>query len=290
MRALIFVALALVAAQAKENPPEKVPPKPAHAVAFDPVSPPGVAVPNVSLPATLSMPLGLPLIITAQANGKQVRWFCDSQDATIIPHANPNAPSGDQQAIFGASAVGTYKVYAYTAIGDVPSGVAVCVVTVAPAPTGPLKPGPIQQPIQSGGAGALPVPVLPTQGGQQGDNGGTMAPPKGGQPQFGNVICLLVYDASNPAEWLNDLRLSQKLRVYAATSGNRFVLLDANDPQVAANHYDTFIAKAGGVPAVLVMSADQATAGRVWGGQAYKLDNGTKDDDIIAIIKKATGQ
>lgn len=92
------------------------------------------AEPIVRLPATVHAKPGRLVKLTAETDCKQVRWFVCG-DADLIP-----SESG-KWAIFSAPAVGSYRVVAFTAAGDVPSEPAVCAVVVE-GPTPPEPPTP----------------------------------------------------------------------------------------------------------------------------------------------------
>lgn len=93
--------------------------------------------PKVTVPTELHTKPGVMIEINAQTNGKIVRWVRLSDDCGIIPF-----PDG-KTAIFSAPKEGVFKVLAYTAIGDVPSAPAICIVTVGESgPKPPVPPGP----------------------------------------------------------------------------------------------------------------------------------------------------
>ncbi|VTS00576.1 hypothetical protein [Tuwongella immobilis] len=102
---------------------------------------PARADPMISLPPALTAQPGRLLRVTAETEGKLVRWVVTGE-ADLIP-LNESGKS----AIFSAAVPGVFKVIAYTAKGDIPSEPAVCVVTVG-NPTPPAPPTP-------------PIPVPP---------------------------------------------------------------------------------------------------------------------------------
>lgn len=98
------------------------------------------ADPTVKLPAEVRTKPGRLLKLSAETDGKTVRWAIASEDADLIP-----SESG-RWAIFSAPAPGRFIVLAWTAAGDVPSEAARCIVVVGDAPPGPA-PGPAPIPV-----------------------------------------------------------------------------------------------------------------------------------------------
>lgn len=109
------------------------------------------ADPAVTLPKELKARPGRLLQIKAETEGKTVRWFCPSEDADLLPY-----PGAEKAAIFVSPTPGQYRVYAYTAAGDIPSEPACCVVTVEgqpPSPPAPPPSDPLAQALQAAYAG-----------------------------------------------------------------------------------------------------------------------------------------
>jgi hypothetical protein len=93
--------------------------------------------PVVTLPTEVSAQPGRIVRLQAQTDGKLVRWALASDDADLVPF-----PDG-KVALFSSPEPGRYLVLAWTAVGDVPSEAARCVVVVGaptppPGPTDPL--------------------------------------------------------------------------------------------------------------------------------------------------------
>lgn len=94
--------------------------------------------PSVTIPATLTAHPGRMLQISATTTGKTIKWVCASQDADCIAIRDDGS-----KAIFASPTAGVYLVFAWTALGDVPSDASVCVITVGtPPPPNPIPPGP----------------------------------------------------------------------------------------------------------------------------------------------------
>lgn len=103
---------------------------PAWSLAADP--------PTVKLPADQKAEPGQLIRLTAETDGKTVRWIVCPDGADLIPF-----PDG-KIAIFSARKPGRYAVHAYTAAGDLPSEPARCTITVEPLapPVPPTPPAP----------------------------------------------------------------------------------------------------------------------------------------------------
>lgn len=99
------------------------------------------AEPAVKLPTEIRAKPGRLLRLQAETTNKHVRWFLSNpDDADLIPIA------AEKAAIFCSPTVGRYRVFCYTAAGDVPSEPAVCVVIVGEAPDPGPKPPPSPDP------------------------------------------------------------------------------------------------------------------------------------------------
>ena len=104
--------------------------------------PASAAEPAVTLPAELKVRPGRLLQIRAETAGKVVKWFCpDSDNADLLPY-----PGQEKTAIFCSPVPGKYRVFAFTAAGDVPSDPAVCCDTVGDPPP-PAPPNPPTDPL-----------------------------------------------------------------------------------------------------------------------------------------------
>ncbi len=94
------------------------------------------AAPTIALPNEAKGQPGRIVRLTAETAGKHVRWRLVSDDADLVPF-----PDG-KVALFTAPKAGRYTVLAWTAVGDVPSDAAQCVVVVGepvvPAPADPF--------------------------------------------------------------------------------------------------------------------------------------------------------
>jgi hypothetical protein len=101
--------------------------------------------PKITMPEALATEAGVPVIVSVQTNGRIVKWvpperFAAKPDYYMMPASTENSW------YFVAPAAGLYRIGAYTALGDAPSDIVHCVVTVG-------KPGP--------GPSPVPVPVPP---------------------------------------------------------------------------------------------------------------------------------
>ena len=92
--------------------------------------------PAVDLPAEVTARPGRLVTLTAETDGRHVRWALASDAADLVPFP------GQKTALFCSPHPGRYVVFAWTAAGDEPSAAARCVVVVGdPAPV-PPPPGP----------------------------------------------------------------------------------------------------------------------------------------------------
>jgi len=104
-------------------------------IALVPVAP-VFADPMIQLPERIEAKPGRLLVLEAVTTGKMLRWVSLSDGADVVPYL-------EHKALFVAPTEGEYRVLVYTALGDVPSPPAICVVVVGkPRPPGPPKPVP----------------------------------------------------------------------------------------------------------------------------------------------------
>ena len=91
--------------------------------------------PAIDLPAEVAARPGRLVTLTAETDGRHVRWALASDAADLVPFP------GQKTALFCSPHPGRYVVLAWTAAGDVPSEAARCVIVVGdPTPVPP--PGP----------------------------------------------------------------------------------------------------------------------------------------------------
>jgi hypothetical protein len=145
--------------------------RPLHAA--DPAPPPA---PTVKMPAEVKIPVGRLGSVVIESSGKVTKFGCLSPEVDIFREYDPTDP-GKIKVRFIAYTPGKYAIYAYTAVGDVPSDPAVCWLTVGDPvpPTPPTPPAPPNPP-------APPTPVAEN--------------PFGAQP---GLRVLIVYDQPNVA-------------------------------------------------------------------------------------------
>jgi hypothetical protein len=77
------------------------------------------------------------LKLTAETNGKQLKWVAPPSVDLIVSESG-------KWAVFQSLKAGSFQVFVYTALGDVPSDPAIITITVLddPTPTPPLPPAP----------------------------------------------------------------------------------------------------------------------------------------------------
>jgi hypothetical protein len=95
--------------------------------------------PLVELPKELTVRSGRLLKIESKSAAKTVKWVNTSDDADLI------VSESGRWAIFSSNVAGTYKIFAWTAQGDMPSEAAICTIIVGggipppPEPASPLR-------------------------------------------------------------------------------------------------------------------------------------------------------
>jgi hypothetical protein len=92
---------------------------------------------TVEVPAEVKAEPGM-IVVPAQTAGKEVRWYAPDPGLQVIPSS---LLKDSKTAVCIALKPGRYRLVAYTALADVPSEPAVCVVVVGNAP-GPVPPPP----------------------------------------------------------------------------------------------------------------------------------------------------
>jgi hypothetical protein len=107
--------------------------------------------PTLRLPARLDGEAGQDIAITAETNGRLVRWLCQDD-----PHAL--RPGGDKGTVARFASPGNYRVWAWTAVGDFPSSAQFVYLVIRPA--GPTPPDP--PPVPPTPPNPPPPPSLPT--------------------------------------------------------------------------------------------------------------------------------
>ena len=109
-------------------------------------------VPYVKMPEKVEVQVGRLGRIKIETNGKTIRWIVPPE-LDSFREFDPD-PSVIRLIVVGY-ADGQYRLVAYTAIGDVPSDPAICVVVVGkgPGPVPPVPPGPDP-----------PIPPIPIAG------------------------------------------------------------------------------------------------------------------------------
>ena len=83
--------------------------------------------PAIKLPAEIRGAVGQPIDLQAETTGKIVRWHAPDAGLEMV---NPEKLKDSKTAIVWSLKPGNYRLLAWTALGDVPSHPAVCVVVV----------------------------------------------------------------------------------------------------------------------------------------------------------------
>lgn len=106
----------------------------------------------VKLPQEVSGEVGAFLKISADSDGKVIRWFALDKGLNLFP---TDLLKDTKTAVVSSSTPGRYRLLAYTASGDEPSEPAVCTVVIGGALPPPTPPGPSPNP-------APPQPAPPS--------------------------------------------------------------------------------------------------------------------------------
>jgi hypothetical protein len=112
---------------------------PGVALAADP-SPPPAPTPSVKMPAEVKVTPGRLASIVIESSGKVTKFGCLAPEVDIFREYDPEAGKIRVRVI--AYTPGRYAIYAFTAMGDVPSDMAVCWLTVGDPPP-PVPPVPL---------------------------------------------------------------------------------------------------------------------------------------------------
>lgn len=94
----------------------------------------------ISIPPTLTIPAGRIAILTCTTDCKIVKWKINSTNVDLI-----SVPGNTKQAYFCSPNPGNFKVFCWTALGNIPSDIAICKVTVS----GPVVPDTLRDSIQA---------------------------------------------------------------------------------------------------------------------------------------------
>lgn len=97
------------------------------------------ADPAVKLPERVKGDVGAFVQVPADSAQKEVRWLSPDPGLNLFP---AHLLKDSKTAVVTAPRAGSYRLYAWTAAGDVPSEAAVCVVEVGTPPAPPPGPTP----------------------------------------------------------------------------------------------------------------------------------------------------
>ena len=94
---------------------------------------------TVKLPPEVKGEPGQFILVRAQADGSAVEWYTPDKGLSVFPAGQLKDP---KVTIVVASVEGRYRLLGWTAKGDVPSEVSICIVVIGDAPPTPIPPGP----------------------------------------------------------------------------------------------------------------------------------------------------
>lgn len=219
--------------------------------------------PSLTLPLSISGDVGAFIPITARTNGTEVRWIALDPGLNVFPAAMLRTTTST---VVSASVPNRYRILAYTAIGDMPSDPAICVVTVGrPVVVDPVV-DPTPRPIPT------PTPVPPVDP--------PVDPPAPPVITSQQVIVVIVEDAlqrtPQTAALLADLTYWK--------SFDESVVKHVHIIPVAApiaKQYESQVNSAGGPPVVIIMACP---SNKVLTAQRLPADKVT----MSALISKYT--
>lgn len=205
------------------------------ASAGDPVG----VLPLLTLPSTVAGDTSAYIGVTATTNGAEVRWVAIDVGLNVFPSQLLKTSTST---VVSSAKAGVYRLLAYTALDGIPSDPAVCTVVVgggvppAPMPVPvPVVPTPQPQPVPQ------PIPIPPVV---------VPPPPVAGQP----VVVIMIDDAltrtPQTAALLADLAYWKS---FPENVVQHFHIVPSQSD--VAKQYTTQIAKAGGLPCVIIMSS-----------------------------------
>jgi hypothetical protein len=226
-----------------------------------PVAPVVVAVKaDLKIPATLAAEPGVAVLIEATTDGKTIRWIPISPGCQVFSHFDPEEP-GKRFGMFLAPRPGTYKVLAYTAVGDVPSKPAYCVITVHDPNPPPVPPTPVP-PVPPTPVPPVPVPVTKA-----------------------NAWIVVVFESSQQtAEYAATMANSDMWQAFTAR-GHKWRLLDKDLPIVRENGYQRILDEDKvSMPAVILV--DQTTKKKLCPAQPLPKNPA----EFTALVEKFAGK
>ena len=97
---------------------------------------------DLKVPAEIRGDAGLFVIISAETQGKQVKFYAMDLGLAVLPS---ELLSSQKSTIVVAVKPGRYRILCYTAIGDIPSEPAICTLVIGGSapPPGPFMPVPV---------------------------------------------------------------------------------------------------------------------------------------------------
>ena len=233
--------------------PSPLPPAPpAPPVPITPVTP---VIPTLTLPEYVEGKVGSFVKVPATTNGKEVRWRAIDDGIAVFP---AEMLRDSRSTVVSATEAGEYRLLAYTALNDIPSDPAVCVVRI----TGPPKPQPPPTPP------APPAPPVPPQ-------------PPAPVVTTGPIAVAVIDDAFARTDTLKGLmRDIDFWKSISARTGYSTELIDAANPE--ASKYKPWTDKTG-LPAIVLRDG---TTGKVRYSGPLPLDR----SEISALVKSYSGK
>ena len=211
-------------------------------------------LPTLTLPEVVTGKPGAFIKVSATTNGREVRWQALDDGLNVFP----GEMLKDSKSTVVTGEAGEHRLMAYTALADVPSDPAVCIVRITGPPKPEPKPDPRPEPRPEPQPDPKPTPVVTT-----------------------TTLWLVSIDdqlARGAGSILTDVGFWNQIRA----SGHQFAAVDKNNP--AAAMYSSKITQAGmSVPCMVIM--DAATKD-VLGVEKIPTDRVA----VAALISRYTGK
>lgn len=200
-------------------------------------TPPLPEQPELILPPQVDGDVGSFIKVVAQTNGEHVRWLPLDKGLAVFPS---EMLKDSTQTVVMSAIGGTYRLLAYTAVGDIPSDPVQTMVVVHGAQPPPVPP-PVPQ----------PVPVNPTPPPPD-------PAPVTSVPTASKLWIVLLYSGNavkgGSSDPLAGILNNQSMWNGFKAAGHQYKKVDT-DKDSDVNNFKVQIAANGGVPCVVIMDA-----------------------------------
>jgi hypothetical protein len=180
-------------------------------------------LPKLTLPEVVTGKAGAFIKVSATTNGREVRWQALDDGLNVFP----GEMLKDSKSTVVTGEAGDHRLMAYTALADVPSDPAVCIVRITGPPKPEPKPDPRPEPKPDPKPEPPPVVVASSLW----------------------IVCIddALGRSQQTAALLSDVTFWNQMR----SAGHQFASIDKANP--AADKFAAQITQAGGLPCVVLM-------------------------------------